>query len=171
MSVSETARPQVDRYILSVYVSLFPGFLGEFNFLVTQQTSQSYSGRPVVTAGQQQKRQGRNAAGGGWLLILSEEVETRALPFHRGWGAAVWEKECSTGSLQRRGRKGTGTGRGMGKVFGFGASRARPLACCIPKDQHDGVSFQLPCLLTPSATLLYNTQTHTRLPFLSRKQA
>lgn len=64
MSVSEPAWLQVDGYILSVYISLFPGFLGEFNFLVTQQTSQSYSGRPVVTAGQQQQRQGRNAAGG-----------------------------------------------------------------------------------------------------------
>lgn len=161
--MSETAWPQVDRYILSVYVSLFPGFLGEFNFLVTQQTSQSYSGWPVVTAGQQQQRQGRNAAGGRLAADLVRGSETRSLPFHRGWGQQFGRR--------RRGRKGTGTERGVGKVFGFGASRARPLACCIPKDQHDGVSFQLPCLLTPSATLLYNTQTHTRLPFLSRKQA
>lgn len=99
--------------------------------------------------------------GGGWLLILSEEVETRALPF-QGVGCRVWEKECSSGSLERRGRKGTGTGRGVGKEFEFGASRARPLACCIPKDQHNGVSFQLPCLRTPSATLQHNlTHKHT----------
>lgn len=88
MSVSETARPQVDRYILSVYVSLFPGFLGEFNFLVTQQTSQSYSGWPVVTAGQQQQRQGRNAAGGRVVADLVRGSGDEGSPISQGVGGS-----------------------------------------------------------------------------------
>lgn len=113
MSVSETAWPQVDGYILSVYVSLFPGFLGEFNFLVTQQTSQSYSGRPVVTAGQQQQRQGRNAAGGGGGMLADLQRKwRRGLSHFRGWGAefgrrsvavALWRDEEEGEQAQEEG--------------------------------------------------------------------
>lgn len=83
--------------------------------------------------------------------------------FTGGGGTGVREERCST---ERWGIKGAATGRGVGKVFGFGASQAGPLACCIPEGQHNGVSFQFPCLLSPSDTLLYNiplrtTNTHT----------
>lgn len=44
-----------------------PRFSGEFNFLETQQTSHGYYGRSLVTAGQQQQRQSRNASEGGLL--------------------------------------------------------------------------------------------------------
>lgn len=60
------------------------------------------------------------------------------------------------------GRDRTETGRGVGMVFVCGARRARPLACCIPWDQHHGVSFHpirrgsWPAyLLSPTAPILW----------------
>lgn len=59
------------------------------------------------------------------------------LPFH--WDGWCWWGDIS--NLDKWGRDRTETGRGVGKVFVCGASRARPMACCIPWDQHHGVSF------------------------------
>lgn len=125
-----------------VSISLFLRFSGEFNFLVTQQTSHVYSGQSFVTAGQQQQRQSRNVSEGGLLqaLILTEEVEMGALPFHSD--GCCWYRDI--GNLDKWGRDRTETGRGVGMIFVCGARRARSLACCIPWDKHHGVCFHPP---------------------------
>ena len=57
---------------------------------------------------------------------------------------------CSGGGWWEREKQRERQEESWAEVFGFGASRARALACCIPGDQHHGVSFHLPPAPSPS---------------------